>query len=219
MKIDCISDLHGAYPKLYGGDLLIIAGDITSRDSREEWEYFNDWLMKQNYPKKIIIAGNHDGFLEKQDIQKRYFSVGCYLQDSGEEYEGIKIWGSPWTPTFFKWHFMKNRHEEIRKKWDLIPNDTEILITHGPAYGLCDMVNGKHVGCEELRNVIDNMPNLRLHVFGHIHEGYGNDTFIKDVPGEDNKLLCVNACIMNAKYKPVNKPISIEYTSKGCKIL
>jgi hypothetical protein len=147
-------------------------------------------------------------------------SIGFYLRDSGIEYEGVKIWGSPWTPAFLHWYFMKNRGADIRKKWDLIPKDTEILITHGPAYGLCDQVPDEgYVGCDDLREIIDKMPNLRLHVFGHIHEGYGTNTYIKDVPGADNKLLCVNASIMDANYNPTNKPIHINYTPQGAHVI
>jgi Icc-related predicted phosphoesterase len=219
MKIDCISDLHGAYSKLDGGDLLIVAGDLTARDEPEQYNIFIDWLYRAKYDHKIFIAGNHDGFLQKVKFECYADPRVKYLRDSGVEIEGIKIWGSPWTPTFYNWHFMKDRGAEIRKMWDLIPKDTEILITHGPAFGLCDIVNGKHAGCEELRAVIDTMPNLRLHVFGHIHEGYGTDEYIKDIPGADNRLLCINASIMNGNYHPVNKPISVEYTSKGVRLL
>ena len=208
MIIDCISDCHGYAPELDGGDLLIIAGDITACDSPSEWFCFNDWLMRQKYSKKIIIAGNHDGYLEKQKAGRRYFSVGCYLQDSLEEYEGLKIWGSPWTPTFFNWHFMKDRGEDIKKMWDLIPDDIDILITHGPPFGIQDEVkysskanNGKSAGCEELRVALNRLKNLKLHVFGHIHECYGKVVV--------NGVTHVNACIMNEDYIPVNKPIRV----------
>ncbi len=214
MIIDCISDLHGARPELEGGDLLIVAGDLTARDEPEQHFRFEEWLEEQDYIKKIVIAGNHDGFLVNRG--PHMFAGAEYLLDSGLSWWGLKIWGSPWTPTFCNWHFMKDRGKEIRKMWDLIPKDTEILITHGPAYGLLDTVDisskavyGRHAGCEELRKVVERLPKLKLHVFGHIHEGYGQVMLKRPGYGDENNVLCVNASIMDGHYNPVNKPIRV----------
>lgn len=214
MIIDCISDLHGCKADLQGGDLLIIAGDLTARDTEDEYGVFNDWLTKQKYAKKIIIAGNHDGFLEKKNAGRRYFSVGCYLQDSMEEYEGIKIWGSPWTSQFpginpkccaFTRPFM----ESLKDRWDLIPDDVDILITHSPPYGILDQVKtefGASVGDRDLLLALHERIKPKLHVFGHIHENGGKQVILKR-PGADT--ICVNASIVNEHYQPVNKPIRI----------
>jgi len=231
MKIDCIADLHGYQPKLEGGDLLIVAGDLTARDKLSEWAVFFSWLSQQYYTKKIIIAGNHDGQLEHgmpknqkeadelkavqdflQEVDEAEKPEFEYLCDYGTEFEGLKIWGSPWTPTFFNWHFMKKRGEEIKKQWDLIPDDTDILITHGPAYGILDVsgfsrkrVGGtNHCGCEELRNAVERV-KPKLHVFGHIHESYGETVLLFD----NTDTRCVNASIMDGDYNPVNKPIRV----------
>lgn len=211
MIIDCISDLHGCKPALQGGHLLIVAGDLTARDTKSEYVLFNDWIRVQDYNKIIIIGGNHDSYLEKNAVEERFFSVGCYLEDSGTEFKGLKIWGSPWTPTFCDWHFMKDRGAQIKEKWDLIPSDTDILITHGPPYGILDHVEFssrgnkyKHAGCEELRTAVERI-QPRLHVFGHIHENPGQ-MVLKCTPKD---VLCVNATIMNEHYEPVNKPIRI----------
>ena len=210
MIIDMISDLHGCKPALHGGDLLIVAGDLTGADMLQEYHNFNDWLMKQNYPKKIIIAGNHDGFLQREKVSRRYFSVGCYLQDSMEEYEGLKIWGSPWTPTFYNWHFMLDRGEAIKAKCDLIPDDIDILVTHCPPWGILDTNRyGEHCGCEELRKAVERV-KPKLHVFGHIHhEGCGTT---EEMWGPDltKSTIFVNAAHMNEDYEPVNKPIRIQ---------
>ncbi len=217
MIIDCISDLHGCKPALHGGDLLIVAGDLTARDTPSQHLDFIEWLKNQPYKKKIVIAGNHDGFIQK--LKSPYFHHiqtfvdGMeYLCDSACEFEGYKIWGSPWTPTFLDWHFMKDRGTPIREKWDLIPEDTDILITHGPPYGILDKVElsskedqFKHAGCEELRYAVERI-QPRLHVFGHVHEGYGQIT-LKCTPSD---VICVNASIMNEHYYPTNKPIRIE---------
>ena len=90
-------------------------------------------------------------------IEKGIVTIGNgqnvhYLCDSGLEFEGLKIWGSPYTPTFGKWNFMRNRGDEIKKHWDLIPSDVDILVTHGPPYGIFDeTIDGIHAGCEDLR--------------------------------------------------------------------
>ncbi len=223
IKITCISDLHGFKPKLPGGDLLIVAGDLTARDTIKEYLVFNEWLSAQDYDRKIVIAGNHDGLCETgtpidTGYGQRPYTVpvlankAIYLCDTGCEYKGLNIWGSPWTPTFFNWHFMKDRGEPIKKMWDLIPDDTDILITHGPPFGILDQVEfsskaiqGKFAGCEELRLAIERI-QPRLHVFGHVHEGYGQ-MMLKCTPRD---ITCINACIMDADYRPVNKPINIE---------
>lgn len=209
MIIDCISDLHGFQPVLEGGDLLIVAGDLTSRDSEYQHQEFADWLEKQDYKNKIVIAGNHDGLLEavEQEWAEKMFPGAKYLQDSGTTIEGLNIWGSPWTPKFMNWNFMKGRGKSIRAKWDMIPEDTDILVTHGPPYGILDNVNksnkaqrGKPAGCRDLKNAVDRI-KPKLHVFGHVHEGYGKV--------EIDGVIYVNAAIMDEDYDPVNKPIRI----------
>ena len=213
MLIDCISDLHGFQPTLEGGDLLIVAGDCTALDHTHQWKHFLLWLKAQKYRKKILIAGNHDGFLErfppgKSDCEEVGFE---YLQDSGTAFEGITIWGSPWTPEFCKWHFMLPRGEKLREKWSLIPPFVDILITHGPPYGVLDdvgdqssRVRDSNQGCVDLR-MAQGIIQPRLHVFGHIHEGYG--TLMMKHHGRDT--FCVNASIMDGRYNPVNKPTRV----------
>src|SRR6185436_18921144 len=103
MEIDCISDLHGHYPKLEGGDLLIVAGDLTATDTEYQHDDFFVWLNSQPYKKKIFIAGNHDNYLQKNNekfIKTLQKSDLEYLYDSGTEFEGLKVWGSPWTNWF-----------------------------------------------------------------------------------------------------------------------
>jgi len=207
MIVDCISDLHGFKPSLPGGDLLIVAGDLTARDMVTEHLGFSGWLCNQPYDKIVLIAGNHDG--KMTDWKPMEQDNLSYLQDSGVEYKGLKIWGSPWTPTFYDWHFMKDRGNPIKVMWDLIPDDTEILVTHGPPFGIQDQVKysskaqeGKFAGCEELRNALDRLKKLKLHVFGHVHEGYGKVIV--------NGVIHVNAAIMDEEYRPVNKPIRVE---------
>lgn len=215
MKIDCISDLHGFYPELQGGDLLIIAGDLTKRDEKKEYVEFFHWLDAQDYEEIVLIAGNHDNIIQKEsEVFKELSSVGVkYLQDSGTEFEGLKIWGSPWTLTFPGMNphckaFTVDYDKELMDKWDLISEDTDVLITHMPPYGIQDWIGtGKakrYCGSLSLRDRISNnsFKNLKLIIFGHIHEHGG--TVIH------RQIITVNASIMNEFYEPVNKPVRIE---------
>lgn len=207
MIIDCISDLHGEFPKLEGGDLLIVAGDLSCYSCENTVALFDYWLNEQKYTKKVFIGGNHDKYL--YECQKKCdlpltngFQFGDYLCDSSTEFEGLKIWGSPWTPTFFNWYFMVNRGFDAIEKWDLIPRDVDILITHGPPYGILDKtIRGEKVGCMDLMNTIPTLKKLKLHVFGHIHEGYGSL--------EIGQTQFVNCSLMDENYEFVNKPIRI----------
>lgn len=208
MIIDCISDLHGEYPTLMGGDLLIIAGDLTARDLEDEYYKFNSWLCDQDYEKKVVIAGNHDGLLQK-DAFKYLEGVPAfdYLCDTETEFKGLKIYGSPWTPMFCNWYFMKKSRQDLKEAWDKIPDDTDILVTHGPARGLLDTVSpysSRPLGCEELRLALERV-RPKLHVFGHIHGGYGKMLLKHEGPN----TWCVNAALMNEDYDPVNAPIRI----------
>src|SRR5258706_9415175 len=199
MIIDCLACLHGHYPKLEGGDILIVAGDLTARDTKDEYIIFGDWMQKQNYRCKIVICGNHDGRIEKihkdcaipDDLKlprmfiNPFMLFGIeYLCDSGTEFKGLKIWGSPWVRGFKGMNplykaFTVDTEEELAEKWELIPPVIDILITHSPSFGNYDWVKnrdgsiGPSIGslslwfkCLEIRP--------KVHIFGHIHEAYGH---------------------------------------------
>lgn len=211
LKIDCISDLHGYLPQLPGGgDMLIIAGDLTACDEEIQYKRFFDWLKEQDYEIKIIVAGNHDGLLETPgetpEIITNYmdFEDTVYLCDSGFDWQGMYVYGSPWTPKFCNWYFMASR-ATLKKKWELIPDKTDILITHGPPKGILDEVADAHrkdsAGCVELAYACERVKPL-LHVFGHIHEAYG----IKEL----GSCTFVNASHVDFAYDAVNPPIRIE---------
>lgn len=182
LKIDCISDTHEKHEKikLPGGDILIFSGDCSFRGGLGEVLSFLDWFAKQNYSHLVCIAGNHDWIFEEnptlmtQECKKRNIHL---LNDSSVEIEGLKIWGSPIQPWFHDWAFNRERGSEIKKHWDLIPNDTDILVTHGPPHMILDDANARgysnHVGCEDLyKKILET--SVKLHVFGHIHEGRGH---------------------------------------------
>lgn len=203
MLIDCISDLHGFKPELPGGDILIICGDLTARNKRDEYDQFNLWLSSLPYRCKVVIGGNHDGLLERKRVTIGNEHVH-YLCDSGFEFEGLKFWGSPYTPKFENWHFMENRGQDIRRHWNLIPNDTDILVTHGPPYGIFDEVDDDvHVGCKELKMAVQERIKPRIHCFGHIHECGGKIATI-------GETTYVNCSYVDERYRPVYSSIRLE---------
>lgn len=216
MIIDCISDLHGHYPKLEGGDLLIVAGDLGCHDVKGSIN-FGIWIMKQDYKKKIIIAGNHDNWIQSKVMLKDTFPFCDYLCDSGTEFQGHKIWGSPWC----KWFpgvnpkctaFMLKTEEELAQKWALIPRDVGILITHSPPIAVLDRtIHNDHIGSVSLSAETGFFQNLKLHVFGHVHESYGKIDPPAYLPNyfDVSKHYSVNASHVNERYEPVNKPVRV----------
>ena len=222
MKITFISDTHTKHhqvtSQLPGGDLLVHAGDFTSRGYEHEVDGFFDWFNSlDNYTNKIVIAGNHDLMFEDdpmlaKDIISHYPNV-TYLQDDleviGENYsDSVKIWGSPWQPEFYNWAFNLPRMGwELQQKWDDIPLNTDILVTHGPAWGHLDTVVGQsmNLGCELLAERLK-VVKPKIHVFGHIHSGYG----YKFVDGTHY----FNAAVLGEDYVFTQKPMTVEWDQK-----
>lgn len=205
VRIVAISDTHSMHRALVlpEGDILIHAGDLTGRGQLEEIEDFNSWLGMLPFQYKIIIAGNHDwAFQLTPDIAQRMLTNGIYLQDSGIHLLGLKFWGSPWQPWFFNWAFNLHRGRPLREKWDLIAPDTDVLITHGPPQGIGDLtISGDQAGCEELLTVVKRV-SPTVHIFGHIHEGYG---IVKQ-----GATTFVNASTCTFSYQPINQPIILD---------
>jgi Icc-related predicted phosphoesterase len=217
-RITFISDTHTKHEKLTGfltgGDMLIHAGDLTSRGYITEIENFMKWYDNiNNYDTKVFIAGNHDFGFQDENQKLRGLLTGYknidYLEDElmmvGEDYDNmVKIWGSPWQPEFHNWAFNLPRGEKIKEKWDMIPVDTDILITHGPPMGKLDYVpyDSINVGCEELMKRVSEI-KPKIHVFGHIHEGHGY-VF-------DGTTHYINAANLNGRYEFRNKPITIDW--------
>lgn len=207
MKLVLISDTHGQHEQLSlpGGDLLIHAGDVSSRGDELEISDFLSWFSKQDFEHKVFIAGNHDFHFDRvtqQEISELIPADLHYLNDSGVIIEGLKIWGSPVQPRFFDWAFNRDRGADIARHWEMIPKATDILITHGPPFGILDeTVSGMNVGCEDLLETI-RQTKVKLHVFGHIHEAYGVE--------ESGGVKFVNASVLDFKYNQVNAPIVME---------
>lgn len=209
MQTTLISDTHSQHNQLNlkGGEMLIHAGDVCNRGTENEVLQFLDWFANQNYKHKIFIAGNHDWFFEQasaEEIESIIPKGVHYLNDSGICVNGINIWGSPIQPTFFDWAFNRDRGAAIDKHWQIIPNNTDILITHGPAFGILDQTqDGRHVGCDDLLLKIKEI-KPKIHVFGHIHEAHG----IREIDG----TTFINASVLDLRYNMTNEPIIIEYT-------
>ena len=197
MKLLIVSDTHGMHwllPKLPEADIFIHCGDFANSGRyAEEYIDFNEWLDKVPVPKphRLLCAGNHDVKLDAYHAEsslktaahgRGLLTNGVYLQDQSITLLGKKFYFSPWTPSFCGWGFNADRGDQIRPFWEQIPDDTEILITHGPPYGILDKSVREsderypmfpHLGCEELAKRIKDLKYLRLHAFGHIHGGMG----------------------------------------------
>lgn len=212
--ICCISDTHGHHNDLdltkYPADVLIHAGDWTKgRDiAFVETEEFLSWLEDQPFKHKLLIAGNHELTVERHnkffyELLESYPSI-TYLQDTSVTIDGINFYGSPYSNEFYNWAFMESE-VGLSKVWAKIPEDTDVLITHGPAYCTHDLVNNTygrdpHVGSQSLYNRKKMLSNLKLHVSGHIHEAAGQS---------GQKPINVCASVLNDKYQLVNNPIVV----------
>ncbi|MEW6278266.1 MAG: metallophosphatase domain-containing protein [Candidatus Eremiobacterota bacterium] len=173
-----LSDTHSHHRVVVPpGDVLIHAGDITQWGSLQDVAHFDRFMAAQSHRYKIVIAGNHDFCFQKCPEEARRLLTHCtYLEDEALVVEGIRIYGSPWQPTFCNLAFNLPRGEKLRECWARIPSDTELLVTHGPPQGHGDRTHDGHsVGCADLLARVREL-RPRLHVFGHVHEGRGVST-------------------------------------------
>jgi Icc-related predicted phosphoesterase len=216
MDIVCISDTHSLHCDIAGGvpdgDVLVHAGDHTGANTRGSTEDFLEWFALQPHRHKVFIAGNHDRYFEEDpEWCASLIPDGVtYLQDSGVEIDGVKFWGSPWQPEFCDWHFNLPRGgSELVQAWAKIPSDTDVLITHGPPKGTLDLCPAHparfrgemvNVGCEHLATALERV-QPKIHIFGHIHEGYGIV--------EANGRITVNASSVTGRYRPLNPAIKV----------
>jgi len=198
IRLVCIGDTHSLHWHMTvpEGDILIHAGDLTNvGDIRDVYD-FNDFLGELPHPYKIVIAGNHD-FCFESDSQRcrKILTNAVYLQDEAVTLHGITFYGSPWQPEFQEWSFNLPRGKALKEKWDMIPNDTDVLITHGPPADTLDSVRGDNLplGCVDLKEAVERV-RPSLHVFGHIHSAYGirrrwNTTYVNcSLVGDHNTI-------------------------------
>lgn len=219
LKIVCISDTRGKHNRVEidvpDGDILLHAGDFSSMGTVYQTKLFIDWFDSLPHRYKVFIAGNHDWIAQNDSIELAAMLADTnitYLKHQSTVIEGIKIFGSPWQPAFCNWAFNYPR-EAGEKIWRDIPDDTNILITHGPPFGIHDYVEGgsrsswndsDNVGCKALLNRINQLEHLKLHVFGHIHCGRG---YL-----ENGKTTFINASVLTDAYQPYsNKAFIYNY--------
>jgi predicted phosphodiesterase len=202
MRLVLISDTHGLHNRmgpLPEGDVLIHAGDFMNAGyDPNEAISFNRWLGQQPFEYRIVCAGNHDRYFQRLPEEARsLLSNGIYLEETGITIEGLSFWGSPYTPEFLDWAFMYPRGDRAKEHWDRIPDELDVLITHGPPYGILDRIapHGVHLGCEELLKAVEEK-KPKVHVFGHIHAGAG---LLRS-----GATQFVNAAYLNESYKPLD---------------
>lgn len=214
LKIVAISDTHSYHRQitLPEADVLVHAGDITFRGELPVIEDFAAWLKEQPIKHKVVIFGNHElgmahGYKRPLAIQALKDAGIHYLQDSGVTIDGVNFWGSPWQPWFHDWEFNLARGKPLADRWALIPDNTNVLITHGPPHLILDeaprgFASYENVGCEDLFKRLQDLNQLKYHVFGHIHHAYGT----KQV----GPCTFVNASSCTESYKPTNPPLVFE---------
>ncbi len=203
MKVVCISDTHGQHRSLDlpDGDMLIHAGDLTVRGTPAQINDCFSWFADLPYKYKIMVAGNHDFGLEQKNPDIVIPPGIIYLENDSIIIESFKIWGSPVCTPYYDWAFMWDlpRRQELYKT---IPEGTDIIINHGPAFGILDWTSRRtNAGCEALKQRIDEI-KPKLFIFGHIHEDYGTKQI--------DETLYVNAAILNKQYEVAHKPVIVE---------
>jgi Icc-related predicted phosphoesterase len=204
LRIVCISDTHGLHRELSvpSGDLLIHAGDLTRRGELDELRDLNDWLGSLPHPHKVVIAGNHDWCCQQEpEHAAALLTHATYLQDAELVVAGLRLYGSPWTHGFGGWAFTRSP-TALAYHWAELPDGLDLLLTHGPPLGAQDQnLKGEHLGDPALAEAVRRV-RPRLHIFGHIHEGYG----LTAAGG----TAFVNASVCTAVYEPIQGPIVVE---------
>lgn len=175
MKLVLISDTHGKHGQITSfpeGDIFIHAGDFSAHGYPLEIERFSEWLGKLPYKHKIVVAGNRDTYFQRYPSVAQELLTSCiYLQDNTTVIEGIRFYGTPWTNKFRNWAFMASE-TALWNKYNRIVKTTDILISHGPPFGIMDQVEKKNQGSRSLLRRLEQL-NLKCHIFGHIHENRG----------------------------------------------
>jgi Icc-related predicted phosphoesterase len=222
MRLVCISDTHNKHNQLTslpGGDVLAHAGDFCMQGNDHELYVFYNWLdkAKSRFSHVVLVPGNHDFVCERYPgLARGSCPKGChFLVDEAVEINGIKFYGAPWVPNLRQWAFYGDENK-LRSKWNMIPHDVDVLVTHGPPYKMLDDVARtggqswpgweESVGCQHLaRHCKRAKP--KYHIFGHIHECGGQT---KEVDG----ITYVNASVLDENYAMAHDPIVLELEEK-----
>lgn len=209
MRIAVFSDSHTFHRRIQlpEADVLVCCGDITGKGEVETVTDFIDWIRDLPYRHKLLVPGNHDHCF---DIRKTGFVQGLHaaLEDAGVvfcidrrvELDGVVFYGSPWVPNLPGWAF----YDKGEDRFSDIPRDTQVLVTHSPPKGILDQ-GDYHNGSIHLLRAVRSLPRLKVHLFGHVHEGYGELR-------EEGEPHFVNACVCTRNpCLPTNAPILVEF--------
>jgi Icc-related predicted phosphoesterase len=203
MRVAVTSDLHGYRPpEVPECDLLLIAGDIGLDERFDhvgttltEWR---EWIGAQTVP-VVAIAGNHDF---RPEVLRAL--PWTYLEDELVEVGGLRIWGTPWSNPFgYGWAFNMTEEDQV-ENLKRCPDDVDVIVSHGPPYGFCDLTKGwrdqppEHVGSVALLDRMYELPELKLVATGHIHSAYGRQGIV------------VGGSLVNERYQVTNRPIVVE---------
>lgn len=210
MRLVAISDLHGHLPRVPDCQVLIIAGDLGPvsnhhPDFQLNWlaTEFAAWLDQQPVEHKVLVAGNHDFAAEDRRFQELLPKLGVqYLQDSGCQIAGLNLWGTPWVPNLRQWAFYVSDDQD-QARAELIPEGTDVVISHGPPYGILDLLGSQeHVGSKPLARRLEQLVPPVV-ICGHIHESGGQVV-------SQGETTFVNASQVDAEYQPAHQPMVID---------
>ena len=196
MKILHLSDTHGCHHRLRDlpdADIVVHSGDFCMVGTEQEAIDFLNWFCDLPYRHKIFICGNHDDCLYGAKVDGLDPNVH-YLCNSVIEIDGLKFYGVP----LFMGDCVTDRQS---RNYARVPDDTDILITHSPVYGILDFDDNINYGSEELLHRMSAL-NLKALLFGHIHAQHG---LIKQ-----SGIIFSNGAIMNSTYDSLNAPNIIE---------
>lgn len=214
MRLVCMSDIHSKFKQLGNipdGDVFVYAGDWSLPGNESEMHHFAAFLMQLPHKYKVVIAGNHDWAAERLGRRetRRILTLNGsntsvrYLEHESCIINDVFFFGSPFTPNFGDWAYMLP-FGSLKRKWDQIPDETNVLITHGPPFGIGDisLYGMQNAGCPYLSDKTSSLPNLKVHVYGHIHFSYGLS--------ERNGVRYVNASTCTEKYEPTNPAFVVD---------
>ena len=221
IKIWHLSDTHCQHRHIEDQkdiDIVIHSGDFSNAKdpyiNEQEVRDFATWYKTLSAPVKILVAGNHDTSVEKKLIDKEFFAGYniTYLEHESVEVLGLNIFGSPYTPRFHDWAFNVNRGK-LWNYWEVIPDNTDILVTHGPPKGILDNDLDKQLGDSALYMTLPRLTNLKIHQFGHIHNRVqSGDRYINRGTFESpvHRPKFINASYVDLRHKPQEGQIITE---------
>jgi Icc-related predicted phosphoesterase len=211
VDIVILSDTHELHREVEvpAGGLLVCCGDFSMfSKSLAAIEDFNDWLGELPHRHRLVVFGNHEFYFEADPARRSLITNATVLVDEAITIDGLKIYGSPITP-LYGGAFGKSNAEDTRRHWRQIPDDTNLLITHGPPHMILDRSPGQreHAGDPELAARVKELKHLRLHCFGHVHGAYGMV--------EQDGVLFVNAALLGMDGGIERSPMALRIEPVG----